>query len=176
MSTERLFFALWPNTDVRQAILKLSQPITQGIHGKIVPYDNWHITLAFLGEVDKSTKQCMQQAATTIQSHRFSLSLDKLDYRAKTRILWLVANETPDALRDLVTQLNTALQDCDYQPDTRPFKTHITLMRKAEKIKTLSPITPMTWTVEDFCLVRSILDSRGARYEVIERWSLKAQS
>jgi 2'-5' RNA ligase len=170
--TERLFFALWPSIEVRQAIEKLTQPITQSIEGRKILVENWHITLAFVGEVESTTKQCMQQVAATIQNNRFTLTLDKLDYRAKNQILWLGATETPDALHNLVMQLNTALQNCGYQPDTRPFKTHLTLMRKAKQIKTLPLITPVTWTIKDFCLVRSMLDSKGAHYEIINCWTL----
>jgi 2'-5' RNA ligase len=170
--TERLFFALWLNEDVRQALTRLSQPITQKIHGKIILPENWHITLAFLGDVDKPTKQCMQQVAAIVQGSCFNLSLDKLDYWSKTRVLWLGVNQIPDNLQDLVTRLTMGLQDCGYHPETRPFQAHLTLMRKASKIKMLPPIIPITWMVEDFCLVRSTLNSSGAHYDVIERWQL----
>ncbi|HEC84726.1 MAG: RNA 2',3'-cyclic phosphodiesterase [Candidatus Parabeggiatoa sp. nov. 2] len=173
-STERLFFALWPDDNVRQAINELSQPVLSDMSGKIVPPENWHITLAFLGEIDRQVKQCVQQVATTVQASRFSLSLDKLDYWAKPRILWLGASETPEALQGLVATLSSGLQDCGYRPDTRPFQAHFTLMRKAARTKTLPPVTPLAWAVEDFCLVRSILDFKGARYEVIERWAFGA--
>jgi 2'-5' RNA ligase len=171
-STERLFFALWPKDNTRQAINQVSQPITQGIKGKIMPSENWHITLAFLGHIDMPTKQCMQQAAATVQGYRFSLSLDQLGYWPKPRIFWIGANQTPDALRDLVNNLSTDLQDCGYCPETRPFQVHLTLMRKATRIKTLPPITPVAWSVEDFCLVRSTTEPSGARYQVIARWAL----
>ena len=171
-SIERLFFALWPDLNVRQAINQLSQPVMQGINGKIIPHENWHITLAFLGNVDMPTKQCMQQVAATVQGSRFSLSLDQLGYWPKPRILWIGTSQTPDALHNLVTNLTTVLQGCGYCPDTRPFQIHLTLMRKATRIKTLLPITPVAWSVEDFCLVRSVTDSNGARYEVIARWAL----
>ncbi|MEN8214835.1 MAG: RNA 2',3'-cyclic phosphodiesterase [Pseudomonadota bacterium] len=171
-STERLFFALWPDDKVRQAINQQSQSITQGINGKIMPEENWHITLAFLGHVDMPTKQCMQQIAATVQASRFNLSLDQLGYWPKPRILWLGATQTPDALRDLVSNLTRGLQGCGYCPDARPFQVHLTLMRKATGVKTLPPPAPVAWSVEDFCLVRSITDYRGARYQVIARWAL----
>lgn len=171
-SIERLFFALWPNNNVCQTINQFSQPELSEIKGKIIPFENWHITLAFLGEVDLPTKQCMQQVAGKIQGNRFSLSLDKLGYWPKPRIFWIGASQIPEALQDLVNHLNTGLVDCGYRPDTRPFQVHLTLMRKAVCIKKLPTITPIAWAVEDFCLVRSILEPSGARYEVIVRWAL----
>lgn len=169
---ERLFFALWPNDDVRQSINQFSQPVLSEVNGKIIPFENWHITLAFLGEVDLSTKQCMQQIAEKVQGNRFSLSLDKLGYWPKPRIFWIGVSQIPEALQDLVNHLNASLVNCGYRPDTRPFQVHLTLMRKAVCIKKLPMITPIVWTVEDFCLVRSILEPSGARYEVIARWAL----
>lgn len=171
-TTERLFLALWPNDNVRQAISQISQPITSGINSKIIPPENWHITLAFLGNIDMPTKQCMQQIAATMPDNRFSLFLDQLGYWPKPHILWLGASQTPDALLNLVTNITTDLPKCGYRPDTRPFQTHITLMRKVH-VKMLPPITPIRWSVEDFCLVRSITDTKGARYQVIDRWLLK---
>jgi len=169
---ERLFFALCPDLNVRQAINQQTQAITQGIDGKIMPEENWHITLAFLGQVDKPTKQCMQQVAATVQGEGFKLSLDKLAYWSKPRILWLGAGETPGALVNLVNNLTMGLKDCGYSPDPRPFKLHLTLMRKAARANSLPPITPIVWSVEDFCLVRSTIDAHGARYRVIARWAL----
>jgi len=171
-STERLFFALWPDDNVRQAIHEQTQPVLSGLDGRIVAADNWHITLAFVGEIDGPTKQCMQQAAATVQGHRFSLSLDKLGYWPKPRILWLGAKETPKALQELVAKLSTGLLECGYRPDTRPYQVHLTLVRKADRLVTLPSMTPVAWDVKDFCLVRSILNFKGACYEVIGRWAL----
>ncbi|NJO15744.1 MAG: RNA 2',3'-cyclic phosphodiesterase [Thioploca sp.] len=172
--TERLFFALYPNEMIFSHLSQLSQVITdtQGIMGKIIPPVNWHITLAFLGDINKATKQCLQQVATTVKSDRFDLSLDQLGYWPKTQILWLGASQTPELLTQLVTQLTIALQSCGYHPEKRPFHAHITLIRKANRIKDLPSITPITWSVRDFCLVRSTLTTGGAHYEIITRWAL----
>ena len=171
-SSERLFFALWPNDDVRQAIDATTQPIVQNVTGKIIPRANWHITLAFLGDINMFTKQCVQQVAATMQSSQFSLSLDHFGYWPKPHILWLGINQIPDSLQDLVNQLQNGLLSCDYRPESRPFKVHLTLMRKANRVRKFPVIKPISWSVKDFCLVRSNLEADGAFYEVVERWSL----
>ncbi len=171
-STERLFFALWPNDNVRQAINEATQPIIQTTDGKIIPFENWHITLAFLGDVNMPIKQCVQQIAATVQGSRFSLSLDQMGHWSKSRILWLGVQQAPDSLQNLVNNLQNGLLSCDYRPDSRPFQIHLTLMRKAGRVNTLPAIKPIIWLVEDFCLVRSNLEDGGARYEVIARWEL----
>jgi 2'-5' RNA ligase len=169
---ERLFFALWPDNNIREHLHRLSQQTTQGVSGRLIPADNLHVTLVFIGDVDKLTKQCMQRVAATVQSKRFSLSLDKLGYWKKPRIFWLGASEIPVALSTLVTQLATGLQGCGYHPESRPYQVHITFMRDAVSVIQLPTIVPLAWQVNDFCLVRSVTERGGARYHVIERWPL----
>jgi len=87
--------------------------------------------------------------------------------------LWLGVRQTPTALISLVKQLNQHLFPCGYQPETRPFKGHLTLMRKASLTQALPPIAqPIIWIVNHFCLVRSTTYPQGAHYEIIKRWSL----
>ena len=80
-------------------------------------------------------------------------------------------SQTPATLAQFVTQLATALSSCGYQPENRPFHAHITLMRKVNRIKNLPSITPIAWSVENFCLVRSTLTASGAHYEIVARWA-----
>jgi 2'-5' RNA ligase len=173
---ERLFFALWPNDNIRQHLGNISQQVTPEASGKVVSIDNLHITLVFVGEVNPPTKQCLQEVATTVQGHHFTLTLDTLDYWPKNQVLWFGASQIPTALQTLVTDLNTGLPKCGYRPETRPYQAHLTLMRKAKLTKPLPTIPPFSWPVEDFCLVRSKTKPTGTQYEVIARWPLLAES
>jgi 2'-5' RNA ligase len=171
IETERLFFAIWPDESVVQHLKQLAEPVMQTTSGKITPPENWHLTLAFLGNIDQSHKQCMEKAATQIQSTHFTLTFEQFGYWSKNRILWLGVDKTPDTLTDLVKQLNQQLYPCGYSPEIRPFKAHLTLMRKAFLTKALPPIfQPVVWMVDHFCLVRSTIDAKGASYEIIRRW------
>ncbi len=170
--TERLFFALWPTDTVRHSLQTISQLATQTATGKTVPVENLHITLIFIGEVDLTTKRGMQQAAATVHGRRFVLSLDTLEYWKRNQVLWFGARQVPPPLQHLVTDLTTKLQPYGYRPETRPYQAHITLMRKARLIEYLPVISPVTWAVEEFCLVRSKLETKGAQYQVLERWLL----
>ena len=176
-STERLFLALWPTPKVRQQIHQLSRLIIPVTTGKILPAENWHITLIFIGNFDSAAKPCIQQVAAGVAANRFSLSLERLGYWPKNQILWLGASQTPSALLELVSNLSAGLPNCGYRPEQRSFQTHLTLMRKARLTsKTLPAIQPITWQVKDFCLVRSITYSSGASYQVIARWLLSSKA
>lgn len=168
---ERLFLALWPNDQIQGELNQMDQLLRPHMKGRWVPSNNWHITLAFLGSIDSAMKQCVQEVATTIERHPFSFSLDLLGYWPKKQILWLGCHQSPKELGDLISDLTIRLQqNCHYQPETRPFHPHLTLMRKASPIKALPSIKPIVWSVKDFCLVHSITDSNGAHYQVIARW------
>jgi len=173
MSGERLFFALWPTEEVRANLATISQQATKALQGRSIPAENLHITLVFIGEVNTTTKHCLQQVAGQVPGQKFTLILDEMEYWPKKQIVWLGARQIPAALQTLVNELTTRLQVCGHRPETRPYQAHITLMRKAQPLtKRLPTCAPIVWPLEDFCLVRSQLDSAGSRYEIIARWPL----
>jgi 2'-5' RNA ligase len=57
----------------------------------------------------------------------------------------------------------------------RAFVPHVTLLRKCTGRAATASIEPIRWTVDDYVLVRSTLDSAGSRYEVIGRFLLTEQ-
>lgn len=172
-STERLFFALWPNDIIRSEINQLNTTVTQKRSGQRTKIENLHITLVFLGHVDLATKAKIQHIAATVQNERFVLTLDTLGYWPKPRIVWLGSRQTPLALQNLVSHLTYRLQqEVDYSPENRPYHPHVTLMRKAAPLKTLPAFSPIHWQINDFSLVRSITERHGVCYQVIDRWQL----
>lgn len=173
IETERLFFAIWPDESVLQSLRQLADPVIHEFFGKPIPPENWHITLAFLGNVDQSRKQCMEKAATQIQGSHFTLILDEFGYWSPKHLLWLGARQTPTALVKLVKQLNQQLSVCDYVPETQPFKARLTLETQAS-LHELPPLIsqPIVWTVDSFCLVRSIKHVEDTHHEIIKRWPL----
>ena len=56
---ERLFFALWPDDELRQTLKHHCKPLLRHSGGRPVALDNLHITLAFLGSVDSGQRQCV---------------------------------------------------------------------------------------------------------------------
>ncbi|MDY6993095.1 MAG: RNA 2',3'-cyclic phosphodiesterase [Pseudomonadota bacterium] len=173
MSSERVFFALWPDERTRQQLSQLSQQLTQGISGRIIDTDNLHLTLVFIGSVDLQRRQCLETVASAIQAQRFTLVFDQLGYWRKPQIFWLGATHIPSALSTLVNQLTTELQVCGYQPESRPYKTHITLMRQVSSLpQPLARILPLSWSVETFCLLRSLTLNQGVHYQLINQWPL----
>ena len=100
-------------------------PQLQGLPGRKVPQDKWHITLAFLGDVTEDMFICVQQQAEQITGQAFELSLDTVGHWSRPKVVWLGCPELPDELSGLVNNLNTQLQVCGYDPEHRAFKAHM---------------------------------------------------
>lgn len=170
---QRLFFALWPDEEVRGQ-LAIYPPRLRGCGGRVVAVDNLHITLAFLGSVDEATRCCLEEAADAIQLPPFTLELDQLGFWRRPHVVWLGAEKTPESLLDLAELLKKAMIGCDLEPDERPFQAHMTLMRKARRPPAAEdPVQPFSWHIRDFALVLSETLPEGVRYRVLRRWGLK---
>lgn len=78
----------------------------------------------------------------------------------------------PDALRQLQSDLSLALQKCGYQPETRIYQPHLTLMRKANRGPKITEIEPIYMQVHDFVLACSETHPAGVEYKIIQRWPL----
>ena len=141
--------------------------------GRRVPDANLHLTLAFVGNVTAEQRSCLEAAAAAVAGTSFTLTLDRLGFWPRPRIVWAGATETPEALRELVARLNAALVSCGHQPEQRPYQAHVTLTRKAQAPPRRGAIPPIVWTAEEFCLVESVSEEHGSVYRVLARWPLR---
>ncbi|MEJ2141007.1 MAG: RNA 2',3'-cyclic phosphodiesterase [Gammaproteobacteria bacterium] len=170
--TKRLFFALWPGQHARDAMFKTAKALTKQTAGRLVSFENLHLTLAFVGSVTEQQQQCMEQAASQVTVQRFTLELSQLGFWPKPRVAWIGATEMPDALLQLASSLNANLSACGYEPDKRPFQAHITLLRKAQRHPKDTQTGEIHWPVDCFVLVESITHAEGVEYRVIKEWPL----
>ncbi len=172
--TQRLFFALWPDAKVRDALAGFAHAHIRKQARRVIDA-NLHITLAFPGAVSTEVRECLEAAAADIRAGPFELSIDRVGYWPRPRILWAGASHTPAAVWALVEGLRTALQACGLQPETRPWQAHVTLARKAGRALPVTEIDPIRWSISNFCLVESVTDPSGPVYRIIRRWPLEGQ-
>ena len=132
--------------------------------------DNLHITLCFIGEVDRRQLHLFAEAAEDVRAEATTLVLDRLGYFARSRILWLGCTRTPAPLQDMVASLNNALSKRGYRPERRPFQAHVTLLRNAKPLRQLPRFPPVDWRINGFVLVESLLRPTGARYRIIKEY------
>jgi len=154
---------------INQAV---SKPLA-ACDGKQIPQINYHITLAFYGAADADKLACLQQAVDNIRGQSFQLTLQKLGYWPKPKVVWLAPVATPDRLAKLQSELSQAMADkCGYQPENRTFYPHLTLSRKSKRAPNITDIRPITWQARHFALVQSITRPKGAEYKVLKQWPL----
>lgn len=169
--TLRLFFALWPNDAGRAALAAWQPALHKLCGGREMRADTLHTTLVFLGEVAEHRLEALQLAAQETGFRGFELNLSKARYWGHNHIVYAEPETIPVQLAGLVSGLEQNLRRHRFHFDHRPYKPHITLLRKARwSDQELPPMPAVSWQIEDFVLVRSLGDEQGARYEVLVRF------
>ncbi len=166
----RLFFALWPDDEVRAQLERWSRELHALCGGRATPTENLHVTLAFLGSVEEARVAEVERAAGEVTLRTVSLVLDQPGYWKHNRIAWAGASVVPPELEALVSELRGALLKSQIRFDAKSFASHVTLLRDAREPKGMPALDPISWKVDGFSLVQSVTLPRGSRYEVLKSW------
>lgn len=166
----RLFFALWPDDTVRQALQHISAALPLSSRQR-VSAENWHITLAFIGNVDEVLVPNIIDAAMPISAPAITLVFDRLEYWHRAGVLCLTCSQPEPTAAHLVSQLSTELINRGIQLDTRPYCPHITLARHIRELPILD-FQPISWSAKQFALVESVSSATGVIYQPLQFWSL----
>jgi len=169
-ANRRLFFALWPDDSQRRQ-LQSCFPLLRDCRGRQVVPTNLHLTLAFPGYVDAATQACLERAADAISLPPFSVQLERFGYWPRPRVVWFGPKLVPETLEALAAALNQAMQDCGLEPESRPYRPHITLLRKAHRAPRAEAPT-VIWHAQSFALVLSESTPDGVMYRVLRQWAL----
>ena len=140
----RLFFGLPLPPDAQQAAGDRAQLAQRLLPGRYALAENYHLTLAFLGEVPQERLPDAQAALESCVS-RFPapmVTLGAVDHfgRADKAILILRAQSDPP-LEPLHENLLSALEKAGLPFDSGPFAPHVTLARHADASR-LSALDP----------------------------------
>ena len=166
----RLFIAIRPPDDVRRQLLGLMG----GLHDLRWQNDNQlHLTLRFIGEVDRPVADDIAAALQTIRFDRFSIALEGVGKFEKRRQGALWAGVQPkDALKALAAKVERACQSAGVEPEQRAYRPHITLARWSGRVPELgrflerhAGLASEPWEVGEFILFESRLGQGGAHYE-----------
>jgi 2'-5' RNA ligase len=169
--TARVFFALWPDDRVREALHFCAQQLHRSCGGRALHRENLHLTLVFIGNVKTARLDELKSVADAISAMSFELVLDQLGYWRHNRIVWASPLTAPGPLRELVSALEGGLRQAGFEFDQRTYAPHITLLRDARTPAVLPPLG-LNWPVEDFALLESARVARGVEYRVLARWEL----
>ncbi len=170
---KRLFFALWPDESTRQKCRKIVRSLHG--HGRPVAVTNLHATLVFLGNVNEAQQTAMTEAAAQIVVPPMMLAFNRLAFWKRPAVVCLITEQVDLSLLCLVDQLTAAALKNGIVVDQRPYRPHVTLLRKSKALPELE-IKPIDWPVDSFCLVESCSTPNGVEYGVIARWPCSCQT
>lgn len=165
----RLFFALWPEDDVRAALAAAAGALMLR-DGRLEPATRLHLTLRFLGDVADAQLDRWRAAATEVVTPAFDLQLTQAGWWPRSGVAWLAPSDTPSELGALATAL--ARIDLPAARAEHAFRPHVTLARRVRHAPGLAERLDVRWPVSSFALVSSQPTRDGSRYEVLSNWPL----
>jgi 2'-5' RNA ligase len=176
----RLFFALWPDEDVRDGIEAAAMALrrTRAPRGRWIGRHRYHLTLQFLGDAPMLREDIANaaiRAAESVRIQAFDLTLDVAgSFRNRSIPWWVGCEQTPVALQQLFDALGGALLRNGVRIESgRRLVPHVTVLRDADTALPSTPVVPVRWPVCDFVLVHSVL-GRNSAYHLLGRWPLPA--
>jgi 2'-5' RNA ligase len=164
---QRLFIALWPDPATRTAIARWQQAWDWPARAAPVKADRLHLTLHFLGDVPAHR---LGEIAQGLRGpfEPFELALGHGEVWPNG-IAVLEPAETPLQLGRLHASLHDAVAALGLAVDTRPFRPHVTVSRRARGAKPPARHARLRWRVDEgYVLMRSL--GGGAGYQVVERF------
>lgn len=99
----RIFIAIRFNDDVKNTFVNIQNALrTKGVRGNYCPYNNLHLTLAFIGE--KYDLQNIYKAVSEVTFKPFTMTLGELGtFSTKTGVIWCGIKEKEPVSRPLPT-------------------------------------------------------------------------
>ncbi len=184
----RLFIAIVPPAHAVDELEAAAAPLRPAWPQlRWTSHDAWHVTLAFLGEVDEAAADRLMPRLERAAGRHKSLSLafggaGAFPGSARARVFWTGLQGDRRALAALSRSVAANARRVGIpQPDEgRPFRPHLTLARCRAPadvhtlVTALSDYAGTPWTVERIHLIRSHLGP-GAhpRYESLGSWALR---
>lgn len=146
-------------------------------HGRPVPPANFHITLAFIGELPGQAIERLCGGVDDWLTHGEVpdgvLKLDRTGYWPRPGIFWLGPCEWPEHLSRLARKLGSLSGPVGGRRDRNTFQPHITLFRRCTEPPPAPPcIPPLTLHYQHCSLFESRQGRQGVSYHVLQDWPL----
>lgn len=173
----RMFFGLWPDPATRATFAGEDRTVFSGNGGKMVPPEEYHVTLRYLGEVPAplvpAVEALGEQAARVIAPTM--IEFDRVEWWKEAKALVRVASTLPRPLFDLDQALQVGLRSAGVACDAKPLKLHLTLVRNLPPHPLgTGAVVPLAWDADSLALIEGSSDPSGPRYRVRKQWKLGA--
>ncbi|MFH8715755.1 RNA 2',3'-cyclic phosphodiesterase [Streptomyces zaomyceticus] len=182
-ATVRVFIALAPPDEAKEELereLLSAYDAYPGMRWNRI--EDWHITLAFLGELPIGTVPLLRPPLARLAASRRPVELAlRGGGQFDERVLWSGIDGDVEGLHRLATDVRTVVKECGISFEDRPLRPHLTLARArrddpssvVDVAAALAGFSGRRWPAERLHLVGSNF-GRGPgpiRYRDIEAWS-----
>ena len=174
----RLFVAIRPPEPIRDLLI---DAMDESPTLRWVGDDQLHLTLRFIGEVERPLANDVADALGRVRYPRFNLRISGLGRfeRKQGGALW-AAVEPRKPVTELAAKVERACVEAGLPPERRAFHPHITLARwnrsTAEAAiafdRRRSDLSSDPFTIDRFILFESHLSRHGAHYEEVAEYRL----
>jgi len=168
----RVFFALVPRADVRNALADLAGETARHAGGRPVFAENMHVTLAFIGAWPVVRLPALLDAAATVRGEAMRIVLDRQGAFRRAGIAWIGPSQPAAALMQLAETLTRALSAFGVILDEQPYRPHVTLARHCRGPYPDGAAGPFGFDADHFVLMQSQAGAARARYKALATWPL----
>jgi RNA 2',3'-cyclic 3'-phosphodiesterase len=168
----RLFFAAFPTSETRRRIASATAALRLPKEARLVPAENYHMTIAFVGEVAREQAVALRAIGAAVRCPPFEVCFDAYEHWQKPEVIVAVASECPAVLLELHRALRAGFDHLRLPADRVAFRAHVTLARKITQAPVLKAMSKFSWTVRQFQLLRSARSAEGSVYTVVDSWPL----
>ncbi|MFF5703732.1 RNA 2',3'-cyclic phosphodiesterase [Streptomyces sp. NPDC012794] len=187
-ATVRVFIALAPPDDAKEELERALGPAYEA-HPRMRwnRVEDWHITLAFLGELPVGAVPPLRPALADLAAARRPVRLSlRGGGHFDERVLWSGVGGELDELHVLASEVRAAVKECGVAFADRPLRPHLTLARArrgdssaaVEAAAGLAPFSGREWAAGRLHLVGSNV-GRGPgpiHYRDIESWRFRGST
>jgi len=175
----RLFIAISLEDKIKSALSNIQKKLKiERLHPKWVEPKNCHLTLKFLGEVEKERVYQIIKACEGIKQEPFTISFGNIGAFPKPdypRVIWIGIEKGKEHLSSLANSLENSLEKIGFVKEKRQFSPHLTIARikNPQKTSILSPylssiLIPDEMDAKEMHLIESKLTPSGPIYTIIQ--------
>jgi 2'-5' RNA ligase len=176
----RLFLAINLPREIKFELANLLKGLNDPGLKKISP-ENLHLTIKFLGEVDKTKSGQIKQCLSEVHAMPFKVSLEGIGFFPngnRIKVIWIGVKEGSQEMVALQKEIDLRLSDIGL-PKERDFQPHLTIarvkfikdpQRLIESVK--SAKVSASFQAGSFDLMESVLRPEGPQYMIASKYKL----
>lgn len=176
-SVMRLFVALMLPHEAELALEDVQARLPAG---RLTPPENFHLTLAFIGDAGPDEAQALHEGLETLDASEVLLTLGGAEvFGGRYGQAVAIGANGGSALRQLHDRVRARLHGAGLPAERRRFRPHVTLARLSGRadagplLLAMSGLALGPFTCTGFALVSSELHPDGARHEVLADYPLR---